>query len=514
MSTLIKEKKIKRGKFCCIPNCRVTQSDLYFGTHFYRFPKGQYRMERRKQWILAIGKKNPDGSLWQPSVNSRICSQHFVGNKKSEHPHSPSYNPTIFPPQFISKPTAPRKMAESMDSNEDEENFRKRGIDLRENPEEEKRAKNTGKAYINCQGKLVPGRSVKEICVDSSKHPCSLDCGKRLIPENKREDIFRNFWNLPNRLQKYEFVCRHIRLISPKQKRSNPLSGKNRNYSRLYYLPIDGKLVRVCKKTFIATLGVNEQWPNSSLKKFGHLSTAEQLDQVENLQLESADENSAEEFEKKFFVDPEKKVPDEFMGVGQETEVTKFAIKEEVVIKEEVAIKEEVLEECELTQEDDQLEAIFFKEDLNSPNHSEKNDTNDEMAEFEESRSEASVNGGKSLKKACDNYCLYNCRAILEEQRQHIFQDFQKITDKFEKYQYISRLIEQSETKSEAISRRKCTRKYFLEINGEFRRVCRIMFMATLDLTFFQIEKALKQLGARAVISVGDMRDTEIGPIL
>ncbi|KAK0169524.1 hypothetical protein PV328_011934, partial [Microctonus aethiopoides] len=41
-----------------------------------------------------------DGSLWEPSSRSRICSQHFVEGEKSEHPNSPAYIPTIFPEKY------------------------------------------------------------------------------------------------------------------------------------------------------------------------------------------------------------------------------------------------------------------------------------------------------------------------------------------------------------------------------------------------------------------------------
>lgn len=37
------------------------------------------------------------GKQWQPKLHNKICSAHFIGNRKSEHPHNPSYNPTVFP---------------------------------------------------------------------------------------------------------------------------------------------------------------------------------------------------------------------------------------------------------------------------------------------------------------------------------------------------------------------------------------------------------------------------------
>ncbi|KAL1486413.1 hypothetical protein MTO96_031399, partial [Rhipicephalus appendiculatus] len=38
-----------------------------------------------------------DGSPWEPTKNSRICSQHFINGEKSNDPRSPAYVPTIFP---------------------------------------------------------------------------------------------------------------------------------------------------------------------------------------------------------------------------------------------------------------------------------------------------------------------------------------------------------------------------------------------------------------------------------
>ncbi|KAL1431515.1 hypothetical protein MTO96_014035 [Rhipicephalus appendiculatus] len=38
-----------------------------------------------------------DGSPWEPTKNSRICSQHFINGERSNDPRSPAYVPTIFP---------------------------------------------------------------------------------------------------------------------------------------------------------------------------------------------------------------------------------------------------------------------------------------------------------------------------------------------------------------------------------------------------------------------------------
>jgi hypothetical protein len=47
---------------------------------------------------------SPDGSPWQPTKYLFVCSRHFIGNAKSDHPHSPSFVPTIFPDKYGGKP--------------------------------------------------------------------------------------------------------------------------------------------------------------------------------------------------------------------------------------------------------------------------------------------------------------------------------------------------------------------------------------------------------------------------
>ncbi len=48
--------------------------------------------------IVTLFHRN-DGKEWEPSKNSKVCSQHFVGGFKSEDPRSPAYNPSIFDPK-------------------------------------------------------------------------------------------------------------------------------------------------------------------------------------------------------------------------------------------------------------------------------------------------------------------------------------------------------------------------------------------------------------------------------
>ncbi|XP_057331552.1 uncharacterized protein LOC130671590 [Microplitis mediator] len=88
----------KESDKCCVKNCDNTARNSKYG--FYYFPSANpnypHKVLKRELWLKALAKLEPDGSVWIPKKRSRICSFHFVGNKKSEHPESPSYIPTIF----------------------------------------------------------------------------------------------------------------------------------------------------------------------------------------------------------------------------------------------------------------------------------------------------------------------------------------------------------------------------------------------------------------------------------
>ncbi|XP_063218916.1 two pore calcium channel protein 1-like isoform X3 [Bacillus rossius redtenbacheri] len=41
-----------------------------------------------------------DNSPWEPTTTSRICSVHFIGNKRSGHPKNPAFVPSLFPKNY------------------------------------------------------------------------------------------------------------------------------------------------------------------------------------------------------------------------------------------------------------------------------------------------------------------------------------------------------------------------------------------------------------------------------
>ncbi|XP_049273741.1 uncharacterized protein LOC119399602 isoform X3 [Rhipicephalus sanguineus] len=81
---------------CCVVGCSNTPKKSP-GTHFYTFPVLFHERERRRRWIAAVRRRREDGSPWEPTKNSRICSKHFINGKRSNDPRSPAYVPTIFP---------------------------------------------------------------------------------------------------------------------------------------------------------------------------------------------------------------------------------------------------------------------------------------------------------------------------------------------------------------------------------------------------------------------------------
>ncbi|XP_065303164.1 uncharacterized protein [Dermacentor albipictus] len=107
---------------CCIAGCTNSYANTASSgetIQFYRFPTRPFYLERRNVWISAVRKTRGDDD-WEPNHNSRICSRHFVGDRKSDNPRNPNYNPSVFPqpqkqrspcrkPEIVSQPQLQRK---------------------------------------------------------------------------------------------------------------------------------------------------------------------------------------------------------------------------------------------------------------------------------------------------------------------------------------------------------------------------------------------------------------------
>mgnify|MGYP000486153364 CR=1 FL=1 len=89
---------------CCVVNCHKKWSKDSDVT-FYRFPLLR-NPAQADLWRKRVGRKNPDGTDWQPNSNSMICSLHFVTGKYSRSRDDPDYAPSIFSTNHVRKRTA------------------------------------------------------------------------------------------------------------------------------------------------------------------------------------------------------------------------------------------------------------------------------------------------------------------------------------------------------------------------------------------------------------------------
>ena len=76
-----------KSDFCCAPNCS-NRRNRQRNIQFYRIPKEK---AVRQKWLQRIRRKG-----FQPTENTRLCSEHFLGGKRSMDPASASYLPSVF----------------------------------------------------------------------------------------------------------------------------------------------------------------------------------------------------------------------------------------------------------------------------------------------------------------------------------------------------------------------------------------------------------------------------------
>lgn len=84
-------------KNCSVYQCRNTYKNTKerpLKVQFYSFPADP---ERRAKWVKFVDRVKRDGSPWEPTRSSLICSDHFLGNRKSVFPRSPAFNPSVRP---------------------------------------------------------------------------------------------------------------------------------------------------------------------------------------------------------------------------------------------------------------------------------------------------------------------------------------------------------------------------------------------------------------------------------
>ena len=89
------KEKSSNNHACCVPECKSKTGHVEF--KFFRVSKADQSMAEK--WTKAINKKNPDGSLWHPTSNSRICGRHFQGGEPNKNSDEMNAIPTLYLPE-------------------------------------------------------------------------------------------------------------------------------------------------------------------------------------------------------------------------------------------------------------------------------------------------------------------------------------------------------------------------------------------------------------------------------
>jgi hypothetical protein len=120
VSTTKAEKKVG-GTLCCVVECNNNSARDQGRVKFFRFPARN--LEQRDLWIKAVNRVRPGGTDWAPGKShwctclkvemlqhalnlvsgkwTRICSEHFVGQKWHPTRGHPDYAPTLFPTKHV-----------------------------------------------------------------------------------------------------------------------------------------------------------------------------------------------------------------------------------------------------------------------------------------------------------------------------------------------------------------------------------------------------------------------------
>ena len=140
-----------------------------------------------------------------------------------------------------------------------------------------KRLRNSGVSYTNKKNKWCKGRSMKVLeGHDACRNKCS-----GLVSEDQRARLFSEFWKLGNFDVQNAFLSRSVRQHyvqrrRPRKTKKFPQSAnskkKNRknfdkNYSRKYYVNVNGCDVSVCKEFFLATFDISSGRLNRAVAK-------------------------------------------------------------------------------------------------------------------------------------------------------------------------------------------------------------------------------------------------------
>ncbi|CAG9839207.1 unnamed protein product [Diabrotica balteata] len=121
--------------------------------------------------------------------------------------------------------------------------------------EERKQNRNLGLSYTTKSGKVIKPRTCQELL------SCPLKCKDR-ITEEKRQEIFKEYWSLASFNKRVSFIARLITTDGKKttKRKLENKKLKNRLLSHKYFLPLNGQLVNVCQSCFLKTFNETKRF--------------------------------------------------------------------------------------------------------------------------------------------------------------------------------------------------------------------------------------------------------------
>ena len=120
-----------------------------------------------------------------------------------------------------------------------------------------------GLAYRSTSGVITRAKAVQPI--DCSK--CTKKCAQK-IPEDKRQEIFDQFYSLESYERQKDFVCRLVHQTDTRTYLSTDglPAEKKRKVARKFTFTLDGQSHSVCKTFFMKTLDIGQAYIEHALK--------------------------------------------------------------------------------------------------------------------------------------------------------------------------------------------------------------------------------------------------------
>ncbi|GFO46251.1 DNA repair protein rhp54 [Plakobranchus ocellatus] len=124
-----------------------------------------------------------------------------------------------------------------------------------------KQQRNSGQSYTTSRGKQVEARKMTEGCNTGCRQKCHSNFG----PE-ERSLIFNNYWALQNIDLQRQFIASTVTKSETKRSYNNK-AGSRRSSTYCYSLLTSGQKQTVCKKFYLATLGIKQDIVFGAIRK-------------------------------------------------------------------------------------------------------------------------------------------------------------------------------------------------------------------------------------------------------